>query len=67
MKCLLRLISNSQIFGSFRAIKFDQWGAVSSTEAWMLSAAELVELPGDGLEIVAEGSKNNRELSLLLF
>ena len=67
MKCLLRLISNSQIFSSFRAIKFDQWGAVSSTEAWMLSAAELVELPGDSLEIVAEGSKNDRELSLLLF
>ena len=63
---LLVNVVDSQVLSSLRAVKLDEWGAVPTREAWMVTSAELVELPGDERQIRAESSEADRKLSLLL-
>lgn len=64
---MLRSSLKSQVFGALRAVKLYEWCSISSTEAGMLSNAELVEFPYDLVKVLTERAENYRELSLLFF
>lgn len=43
------------------------WGSITTTEAGMLTDTELIEFPNDFVEVLAEGTEDHREFTLLLF
>ena len=63
--CSLSSLSNSQVPSAIGAIEFDQRSATFTVEAWMVSAAELVEFPDHVVQVIAECPEANLEISFL--